>query len=203
MRRLLLLPLLAPLAAVLLTGALNPRPMVSLRLLVWQSPALPLGVWLAAAAGVGAGLSGGGAALALGQASPPLRRQVRRGAAEPEDWREGGFEGRGRGDAAGSPARGGAWARWAGDAPDARRGASPPAGSSPAAAGPGRQPGEPPPTVAVAYRVIRRGSEGGSPGWAGADTGAPTVGSAAGGVRRQAEPVPVADDWGEANLEDW
>ena len=55
LRRLLLVPLLAPLVAVLLVGALNPRPAHSLRLLVWSSPALPIGVWIMVAATAGAG----------------------------------------------------------------------------------------------------------------------------------------------------
>jgi hypothetical protein len=50
LQQLLLIPLLAPLLAVLLLGAINPRPQVALRLLVWTSPALPLGAWIAAAA---------------------------------------------------------------------------------------------------------------------------------------------------------
>lgn len=39
LQRLLLLPLLSPLLAVLLLGAFNPRPWVALRLLTWSSPA--------------------------------------------------------------------------------------------------------------------------------------------------------------------
>ena len=64
LQRLLLLPLLAPLLLVLLVGALNPRPSLSLRLLIWTSPALPIGVWIALAGGGGAGLSAAAAALA-------------------------------------------------------------------------------------------------------------------------------------------
>ncbi|MFZ9217196.1 MAG: hypothetical protein ACO215_09000, partial [Vulcanococcus sp.] len=90
MQRILLLPLLTPLVAVLLVSAINPRPSVSVRLLTWSSPALPMGAWLAAAAGLGAGLSGIGTALALQGASNGIspRRQVRRqGAPEPsEPW---------------------------------------------------------------------------------------------------------------------
>ena len=80
LQRILLLPLLSPLLAVLLVAAINPKPAVSVRLLIWSSPAWPLGGWLAAATGVGAAMSAGGAALALqGQATAtPPRRQVRR-----------------------------------------------------------------------------------------------------------------------------
>ena len=84
--RLLLLPLLSPLLAVLLIAAVNPRPWVALRLLTWTSPAWPLGGWLATGLAVGAGLSAAGTALAL-QGQPAAlqpRRQVRRGADGPE-----------------------------------------------------------------------------------------------------------------------
>ena len=67
LQQLLLLPLLAPLLAVLLVAAVNPRPAVALRLLIWTGPALPIGAWIAAAAAGGAALSGGAAALALRQ----------------------------------------------------------------------------------------------------------------------------------------
>jgi hypothetical protein len=221
LRRLLLLPLLAPLLAVCLTGALNPRPAVSLRLLLWQSPALPLGAWLAAAAAAGAALSGGASALALREGSAPLRRQVRRGPGssaygaegEPEErrWRSSSGVG-------GMGFRGGGWTPWStepfarrGDGPDEHRGerwrdpARPP-WSGAAAAGPERAPGEPPPTVAVPYRVIRPRTDGASS--AGAVRGA-----ASGGLHgpaaeprapgREPEAVPVADGWGEADLEEW
>jgi uncharacterized integral membrane protein len=85
LRQLLLIPLLAPLLAVLLTGAINPRPAISLRLLVWTSPALPVGVWLMLAAGSGGLLSALGTGLALRSGGPGLQRQVRR-PAEPGAW---------------------------------------------------------------------------------------------------------------------
>ena len=53
-RRLLLLPLLSPLLVALLLAALNPRPALSMRLLIWRSPELPIGLWLGAGAGGGA-----------------------------------------------------------------------------------------------------------------------------------------------------
>ena len=77
LQRLLLIPLLAPLAAVLLVAGLNPRPAVVLRLLIWTSPALPIGAWLALAAVGGAGLSAAGSGLALRQPRPLLQRRVR------------------------------------------------------------------------------------------------------------------------------
>ena len=75
LQRLLLLPLLAPLLLVLLVGALNPRPSLSMRLLIWTSPALPIGVWIALAGGGGAGLSAAAAALALCTGAGSQRRQ--------------------------------------------------------------------------------------------------------------------------------
>ena len=113
LQQLLLLPLLSPLLAVLLLAAVNPRPPVALRVLVWSTPALPLGAWIAAAAAAGAGLSGAATALALrqGQGGRPERSAAAAAAAAP------------------------------------RRQAS---------GGPSRAAGEPPPTVEVPFRVIRR-----------------------------------------------
>ncbi len=176
--RLLLLPLLAPLLAALLLGAVNPRPAVSLRLLSWRSPALPLGAWIAAAAAGGAGLSAAAAALALRESSPGLRRRVRRSEAagrfqQPEPWAERRQERVER-------------------APTAV---------------PTRAPGEAAPTVAVPFRVIRRApgavrkdpEEGGA--WA---QPAP---SRAGGRSAESEPfavaVAVGDGWDEENGEEW
>ena len=65
LRRLLLLPLLAPLLAVLLVGAINPRQWVGLRILIWRTPEWTIGSWLALAAGGGAALSATATALAL------------------------------------------------------------------------------------------------------------------------------------------
>ena len=126
LQRLLLLPLLAPLLLVLLVGALNPRPNLTLRLLIWSSPALPIGAWLALAAGGGAGLSAAAAALALQTGPVSLRRQVRN---EPRDSME-------------------SWE-------EPPKAATPPPPRQ--AAGPQRPPGDPAPTVAVPFRVIRKG----------------------------------------------
>ena len=135
LQRLLLLPLLSPLLAVLLVAAINPRPGVSVRLLTWSSPAWPLGGWLAAAAGIGAVMSAGGTALALqGQAAATApRRQVRRRSDE-----------HGRDETSRDESN----RDW-----DQPRGVQPPPPS-----GPTRGAGEPAPTVSVPFRVIRKGS---------------------------------------------
>lgn len=126
LRQLLLVPLLAPLLAMLLIGAINPRPMLSLRLLTWQTPSLPLGAWLMLASGGGGLLSALGSALALRAAQPtPLRRRLRRPGGDTWD-----------------PAQQPAAPIW----PEAM-----------ASAGPTRSAADPSPTVAVPYRVIRRG----------------------------------------------
>ncbi len=129
LQQLLLIPLLAPLLAVLLLGAINPRPPVALRLLVWTSPALPLGAWIAAAAAAGAGLSAAATTLALRQGSASDQ--------PPTPFR--------RGHATAGP----------GEPAAAPRPRSQAAG---AGVGPSRAPGEPAPTVEVPYRVIRRGT---------------------------------------------
>lgn len=134
LRQLLLIPFLAPLLAVLLVGAINPRPAVSLRLLVWSSPALPLGVWIMLAAAGGGALSALGSGLALRGSGSGLQRQVRRPA--PEAW---------------EPATEQEWQ------PGSTQAAAAASATAAATAGPGRPPGEPSPTVEVPYRVIRRG----------------------------------------------
>ena len=143
--RLLLLPLLSPLLAVLLIAAVNPRPWVALRLLTWTSPAWPLGGWLASGVAVGAGISAAGAALAL-QTQPTAlrpRRQVRRGA-------DGGRE--------------------------------------PTWAGPSRSASDPPPTVSVPFRVIRRASTK-------APQAASSGGSGATSSGTEDWNTPADDDW--------
>jgi hypothetical protein len=190
LRRLLLLPLLSPLLAAVLVGALNPRPAVSLRLLTWSSPSLPIGAWIAAAACTGAALSGGATALAIGEAGGALRRRVRRR----------------QGSTAAEPAWGGeVWdefpSREAAQAPP-RRAQPPQAVEVPPAswaAGPARAPGEPAPTVAVPFRVLRRGDG------VGMATAEPERQDAR--ERRTPEPEPLAvaadDDWGAAERDDW
>ncbi len=187
LRRLLLLPLLAPLLAVLLVSALNPRPWVRLRLLTWSAPPLPLGAWIALAGAGGAALSAGATGLALGAGAAPLRRQVRRRvmAEVPEPWEETEEreseprEGRSR-----------PWGRPLADW---------------AAVGGSRAPGEPAPTVTVPFRVLRRGDD------SGAREPAPTASASARdrdrggsrGLERMAEPVPVDGDWGTAASDEW
>ena len=153
-QRLLLLPLLSPLLAVLLVAAINPRPAVRLRLLVWHTPSLPIGVWLAAGAAAGAALSAAGTALALQQPSGSGQRQVRRGAWRgTEPWADDERWGRGPAE----PARARRVSAPPADPDAVSRGSWPPSG--PDVQTPQRQAGEPPPTVAVPFRVIRRGSE--------------------------------------------
>lgn len=159
LQRLLLLPLLTPLLLVLLVGALNPRPNLTLRLLVWSSPALPIGAWIALAAGGGAGLSAAAAALALQTGPVALRRQVRRDPRDPmESWQE-----------------------------EPPRAAAPPPPRQ--AAGPPRPPGDPAPTVAVPFRVIRKGRS------------APAPEPAA--SRAPAQATAVGDGWDNPGDDDW
>lgn len=137
--RLLLLPLLAPLLALLLIAALNPRPSYGMRLLIWRLPALPLGTWIALAGTGGAALSAGFTALALKQGAAPLppgpgpepspRRGNRRSSEDPRRQEQ-------------EPA-----------AASRSQPFTPPAWSS----GPPRAPQDPLPTVSVPFRVIRRG----------------------------------------------
>ena len=199
LRRLLLLPLLSPLLALLVVGALNPRPGVSLRLLTWSSPALPLGAWIALAGAGGAALSAGATALALGEGGAPLGRQVRRrmGSQSREPWEEEDpLDAR-------EPLRRQRWRD--AEAPE-------PAPATPAwvDAGRSRAPGEPQPTVAVPFRVIRRGS---APPEA-EPVRAPRRPWSADRYRDRdreqerpgspiAEPVAAGDDWGAAASDDW
>ena len=184
LRRLLLLPLLAPLLAVLLVAALNPRPATSLRLLTWRSPALPMGLWISLAGAGGALLSAGATGLALRQGAATIatrRRSAERGGSgtgakpwEPEIWqRQEAREQEERWQA--GPFRG-----------DRRPGHDvPPAGWD--GAGGSRAPGEPPPTVSVPFRVVRRASSNGP---------APER-------EAQPEPVPAGDDWDSQASDDW
>ncbi len=174
LHRLLLLPLLSPLLVTLLVAALNPRPTLPLRLLTWQTPALPIGLWMAIAAGGGAALSASATALALRQGErPPLRRTVRR-RQEQEPWT----------------------APWGGST-EARSTPRPPSASDASAAaapgGPSRAPGEPAPTVSVPYRVLHR-PEGGAPRPFRPE---PAAGS------RPAAVATVDDDWGDGDGEEW
>ena len=74
-RRVLLLPCLLPLVAVLVVSAMNRSGTTQLQVLIWRSPSLPLGAWTAIAAAAGASLSGA-AALLLIPGRQPLRRTL-------------------------------------------------------------------------------------------------------------------------------
>ena len=184
LQRLLLLPLLSPLLAVLLLGALNPRPWVALRLLTWTSPAWPLGAWIGGAAAAGAALSAAAAGLALQTGAPVLgeRRQVRRRPADDAEAWDGFDEGTRKGaspaETADSAAGSNPWSAWA---------------------GPTRAAADPPPTVSVPFRVIRKGR-----------STAPTANStAAAAAAPQAATTSASaaaaagDDWGTPSSDDW
>jgi hypothetical protein len=156
LQRLLLFTLLTPLLAVLALAALNLSPAVSLRLLIWTSPALPLGSWLALAVGGGGLLSAAATSAAL-QSGVAARRQVQLKAEAPGRRRE-------------SPAWDPAYSETAGRETTSRETTGRRSASSqnlgqeannwnePWAANPApaRPPGAPPPTVEVPFRVIRK-----------------------------------------------
>ncbi|MFM7285641.1 MAG: hypothetical protein ACKO02_02250 [Cyanobium sp.] len=143
LRQLLLLPLLAPLLAVIVVGALNPKPAVTLRLLTYTSPALPIGVWMMLAAAGGGLLSAGTTALALRNGSGGVsRRQVRLPLGTEPAWSEPAAR------ATGNP--------WSTGTPRSTDDTRAPQAPDSVAAGPSRAPGEPAPTVEVPFRVIRR-----------------------------------------------
>ena len=203
LRRLLLLPLLAPLMAVLILAALNPRPSLSLRLLIWRSPPLPIGLWIGAGAGGGALLSAAATALALVQGGtrqrPSGRRRQGLAAEHPEPWDE-------------QPRRSGgpSWFTRAsqGFAPTPQDSAGPQQAAtgqglgSRGGAGPQRAPGQPAPTVAVPFRVLHRPSGAKPP-----SRQAPPQPVAA--DNREAQPQPqvapmtVGDDWEQNDGDDW
>jgi len=146
-----------------------------LRLLTWQTPALPIGLWMALAAGGGAVLSGGAAALALRQGPAAARPRSGR---RTEVWEaEGWQEPRQQAAPADPPFRRG---RTADDG----------VASRPASAGPSRAPGEPSPTVSVPYRVLHR-PEKRSAG----TTDRPAPVSVA--------TEPAHQDWDEVESDDW
>ena len=179
LHRLLLLPLLSPLLVTVLVAALNPSPTLPLRLLTWQTPSLPIGLWMAIAAGGGAALSASATALALRQGErPPLRRTVRR-REEREPWT--------------APWGGATDARSSADASSTAATAATSNAASVAPAGPSRAPGEPAPTVSVPYRVLHR-PEGGSP--------RPFRPEPAAASSPAAE-ASVEGDWGESDGEEW
>jgi hypothetical protein len=202
-RRLLLVPLLAPLLAVLVLAALNPAPRLSLRLLIWRSAPLPLGAWLALASSGGALVSAAAVGLSLGQAGRLA-------------WSE-----RRRPDRATGVASGGA-SRWREPEREPWRDAEPPPAAAPrsapwrepsgASAGPSRAAGEPAPTVAVPFRVIQRPAHPVGSGVAASAPAAVEVGRSRPGAApmpRQRQPVEAApphdsgEDWGDPPQDDW
>lgn len=194
LRRLLSLPLLLPLLAVLLIAGLNPRPQLSLRLLTWRSPSLPLGAWIALAATGGATLSAAAAAAALAGPVRPLRRRLRREpGATAAAWDEGERVGARRSDQAA--------AGWREAARSSRAPGGPSAGWQDG--GPSRAPGEPAPTVEVPFRVIRRGSpaSGSQRPVATVRPGGSTA--AAQGGRSPEAGSTAADDWDTPASDSW
>ena len=188
LQRLLLLPLITPLLAVLLLGAINPRPWVSVQLLTWRSPGLPLGAWIGFAAAAGAGLSAAATGLALqgGSAGAPAgRRQVRRGPGDEGDrdiWPDSRSP-RSRAEEPEAEPAGGAETSWGGWA------------------GPSRAPSDPPPTVSVPFRVIRRGSQ--APARPSGPASSPASPASAEPPASPATAVVVGDGWDSSPSDAW
>jgi hypothetical protein len=209
-RRWLVLPLLSPLLAVLVVAALNPGPRLSFRVLTWETPRAPLGLWLAGAALGGAALSGGAAGLALRQegsrpgrrgASPREREREREPwSREPwsqdpiaeERWAEGnagaepGWQRQARAESPESP-----WndSRGGGRAAEGR-------------VSPFRALGDPAPTVVVPFRVLRR--PGGQDRGDGSAAAAPWSQRPVSVPAREPVAVEAIDDWGDgARGEEW
>ena len=76
LRQLLLIPCLAPVLAVLILSGINPGRSISIQILIWRSPILPLGVWTALAVSAGASI-GAGTSLLLAPSGKSLRRTLR------------------------------------------------------------------------------------------------------------------------------
>ncbi len=134
LQRLLLLPCVVPLLAVLVVACLNLKQPVSLRVLVWRSPSWSLGGWLFLGGASGAILAAG-AGISRPENQTPLRRKVHQAAQEPEpffnnprseQWQETRFEAT--------------------------------QDFKPQQASPERDVRDPSPTVAVPFRVIRKGA---------------------------------------------
>ena len=126
LQRLLLIPSLAPLVAVLVLSALHRGAPTRLHLLGWSSPQAPLGLWTALAATSAAALSASSALLIVPR-NQPLQRRLHRPYETPSapEWQA---------DRARSPQD-----------------------RSPVPSPPQRDLRDPAPTVAVAYRIIKRG----------------------------------------------
>ena len=126
LQRILLIPSLVPLVAVLVLSALHRGAPTRLHLLGWSSPQAPLGLWTALAATSAAALSASSALLIVPR-NQPLRRRLHRPYEAPSapEWQVDGAR-----------------------APQER---------SPVPSPPQRDLRDPAPTVAVAYRIIKRG----------------------------------------------
>ena len=199
--RLLIVPLLTPLLAVLVVAALNPSPRVSFRVLTWVTPRAPLGIWLASAALGGAALSGVGVGLALRQeVGPKARQRLSRSVSEPWServsragtWPSGG-NGRGpsrqKADLHLEPPE----ATWQERPTDSR-------GQARMGVAPERAPGDPAPTVVVPFRVLRRPASHGGEEVAPAPVGWPAAATA---TTRDSVAVPAADDWEDEGAQEW
>ena len=86
LQRLLLVPCLAPLLAVLLIAASTTRSTSRIQLLVWKTGSQPIGVWIGLAGLAGAGLSGLSALVLMPQ-PPRLKRRLHQ-SMEPGQWAE-------------------------------------------------------------------------------------------------------------------
>ena len=84
LQRLLLIPCLSPLLLSILIGCLNLGKGGSLRILTWELPKLPIGVWIALAATSGAVIGSGGVLAAGSSTQETLQREVR----QPYTWQE-------------------------------------------------------------------------------------------------------------------
>lgn len=181
LQRLLLVPSLTPLVALALVASLNGRQSSSLRFLTWRSPVLPLGAWIAIAAAGGALVSGAGALL-LSTQQRPLQRHVRREPFSREPWAPWPEPNR----------------RGSGDVDAEHRSREPnPSNDSPQV-WPERDVRDPAPTVAVPYRVIKRGEQRGP-------TAAPVAATtAAKAAATTASSMGTGhDDWSSQVNDDW
>ena len=123
LQRILLIPCLLPLGAVLVLSAFHRGEPTRLYLLGWSSPEAPLGAWTALSA-TGAAALAATTALLIVPTQQPLRRRLHRSyePSQPSTWQQDDAVQR-----------------------------------DPIAAPPQRDLRDPAPTVAVAYRVIKRG----------------------------------------------
>jgi hypothetical protein len=201
-RRLLVVPLLSPLLAVLLVAALNPSPKLSFRLLTWATPQAPLGLWLGGAALGGAVLSGAGTALALRQGQPVAPKARRRVTTARSSRSWAGSEGDGGWETLGDDTPS-SWRRsrqeeGARDPDQDRRGGA--WRQAVAAVAPPRSPSEPAPTVDVPFRILHRPGAGEGERVAATRT----AGQGRAAMESEGMPVAAADDWGrEVASDDW